>query len=39
MATFLNENPDKIIYAPAVWFGGSMANEVKDIFFNDWEFI
>ncbi len=39
MATFLNENPDKIVYAPAVWFGGSMAREVRDVFFNDWEFI
>lgn len=39
MATFLNENPNKIVYAPAVWFGGSMAREVKDVFFNDWNYI
>ena len=39
MATFLNENPGKIVVAPAVWFGGVMANEAQDVFFNDWNFI
>jgi hypothetical protein len=39
MATFLNENSSKIVYAPATWFGGSMANEARDVFFNDWNYI
>jgi len=39
MATFLNENPDKIVCAPAVWYGGVMSREVKDVFRNDWNFI
>lgn len=39
MATFMNENPDKIVCAPAVWYGGIMAREVKDVFENDWNFL
>ena len=39
MATFLNENEGKIVIAPAVWFGGSMANEALDVFDNNWIFI
>ena len=37
--TYLNENPNKIVCAPAVWFGGSVANEITDVFCNDWNFI
>jgi len=39
MATFLNENENKIVFAPAIWFGDNMVNKVKDIFLNDWNFI
>jgi hypothetical protein len=39
MATFLNENSGKIVYAPGTWFGGYMATAVKDVFFNDWNYI
>lgn len=39
MATFMNENPNKVVCAPSVWFGGNMANEIKDQFSNDWNFI
>jgi hypothetical protein len=39
MATFLNESPNKVVIAPAVWFEGSIANEIKDQFLNDWNFI
>ena len=36
---YFNENPDKIVCAPAVWFGGTIANEITDVFLNDWNFI
>jgi hypothetical protein len=36
---YLNENPNKIVCAPAVWFGGSTANEITDVFLNNWNFI
>ncbi len=39
MATFLNESPDKIVCAPAVWYGGVMAREIKDVFCNNWNYI
>jgi hypothetical protein len=39
MATFMNENPDKIVIAPATWFGGSIADQITDVFLNDWNFI
>lgn len=39
MATFLNENKNKIVIAPAIWFGGSIANEIRDVFLNDWDYI
>jgi hypothetical protein len=39
MATFLNENPNKVVCAPAVWYGEAMTKEIKDIFCNDWNFI
>ena len=39
MATFLNENEGKIVIAPAVWFGGSMAHEALDVFDNNFIFI
>lgn len=39
MATFMNENPNKVVIAPAVWFGGNMANENRDVFFNGWNFV
>ena len=39
MATFLNENNNKIVYAPATWFSGTIANEITDVFLNDWNFI
>ena len=37
--TYLNENPNKIVCAPAVWFGGSTANEITDVFLNDYNFL
>jgi hypothetical protein len=37
--TYLNENPDKIVCAPAVWFSGQIANEITDVFLNDWNFL
>ncbi len=36
---YLNENENKIVCAPAVWFGGVIANEITDVFLNDWNFI
>ena len=39
MAANLNENKNKIICAPAVWFGGDLANKITDVFLNDWNFI
>jgi len=36
---YLNENVNKIVCAPAVWFGGSLAAEMQDVFCNDWNFI
>jgi Glycosyl transferase family 11. len=36
---YLNENENKIVCAPAVWFGGSLANEITDVFLNDWNYI
>lgn len=39
MATFLNENPNKVVCAPAVWYGGPMAREIKDVFCNDWNYL
>jgi hypothetical protein len=36
---YLNENENKIICAPAVWFGGAIANEITDVFLNKWYFI
>jgi hypothetical protein len=39
MATFMNDNPGKIVVAPAVWFGGNLASQITDVFFNDWNYI
>jgi hypothetical protein len=39
MATFLNENENKVVCAPAVWYGGPTANEIRDVFCNKWNFI
>jgi hypothetical protein len=39
MAANLNENENKVIVAPAVWFGKGMENEIKDVFLNNWNFI
>jgi hypothetical protein len=39
MATFLNENKNKVVCAPATWFGGSIAKEITDVFLNDWNYI
>ena len=39
MATFMNENEDKIVYAPAIWFSGYLAEQMQDVFLNDWNFI
>jgi hypothetical protein len=39
MAANLNENPGKIIYAPAIWFGGELSSQITDVFLNDWNFI
>jgi len=39
MATFLNTNEDKIVIAPAVWYGGYLANQITDVFDNNWIFI
>jgi len=36
---YLNENTNKIVCAPAVWFSGTIANEITDVFLNDWNFI
>jgi hypothetical protein len=36
---YLNENKNKIVVAPAVWFGGPVANEITDVFLNNWNFI
>jgi len=37
--TYLNENADKIVCAPAVWFGSQIANEITDVFLNDYNFL
>lgn len=39
MATFLNEHINKVVYAPATWFGGDIANQITDVFLNDWNYI
>ena len=39
IATFLNENDNKIVIAPAIWFEGTIANQITDVFDNDWIFI
>ena len=36
---YLNENENKIVCAPSVWFGGAIANQITDVFLNDWNFI
>lgn len=38
-ATFMNENENKIVYAPATWFGPDLAPLMRDVFLNDWRFI
>jgi hypothetical protein len=39
MATFLNENENKIVVAPAIWHGVIEDKDFQDIFCNDWNFI
>lgn len=38
-ATFMNENENKIVYAPKTWFTGYIAEQITDVFLNDWNFI
>jgi len=39
MATFLNENENKIVVAPAVWFGADQDRDFHDVFCNDWNYV
>jgi len=39
IATFMNENENKIVYAPKTWFTGYIAEQITDVFLNDWNFI
>jgi hypothetical protein len=33
---FLNQNPNKIIYTPSIWFGENGEKDYNDIYENDW---
>lgn len=35
-AAYLNENKDKIICYPNVWFGGKLKNQTSDLFLDNW---
>lgn len=38
-ASFLNDNPNKIIIAPKKWFGPGLAHSPKDLITDDWKVI